>query len=72
MRVQTRSVSALLCRIVSFCFLSAVCSVRISANCALQASLEEQILERVGFVYIEPVYAELLEGDDIILSAGIL
>ena len=34
--------------------------------------VEKQVFERVGFVYIEAVYAELLEGDDIILSAGIL
>ena len=26
----------------------------------------------MGFVHIEPVYAELLEGDDIILAAGVL
>ena len=39
MRMLTRSASVLLCRISSFCFLSAVCSARISANCALQASL---------------------------------
>ena len=34
--------------------------------------VEEQVLERMGFVHIEPVYAKLLEGDDIILSAGVL
>ena len=26
----------------------------------------------MGFVHIEPVYAKLLEGDDIILAAGVL
>ena len=30
------------------------------------------VFERMGFVHIEPVYAKLLEGDDIILAAGIL
>ena len=26
----------------------------------------------MGFVHIEPVYAKLLEGDNIILAAGVL
>lgn len=30
------------------------------------------VFERMGFVHIEPVYAKLLEGDDIILAAGVL
>ena len=34
--------------------------------------VEKQIFERMGFVHIEPVYAKLLEGDDIILAAGVL
>ena len=34
--------------------------------------VEEQVFERMGFVHIEPVYAKLLEGDDIILAAGVL
>ena len=34
--------------------------------------VEKQVFERMGFVHIEPVYAKLLEGDDIILAAGVL
>ena len=34
--------------------------------------VEKQVFERMGFIHIEPVYAKLLEGDDIILAAGVL
>ena len=34
--------------------------------------VEEQIFEAVRLVYIEPVYAELLKGHNIVLAGGVV